>query len=185
LQEFEDDAGRVAFEILDSTSDPRYPGSILRAALYVAAYERSGFPLARLEAIASGRYPVRSTPEQSADFRHTALGALASRPRAELAAFWRGLLRDPHWAVRQHAVAGLACAEGFTAVETLRELVPIETDRIVQRVLSLTMKELTERDDSARVCMFGNWTRSRAASGVITPDPSLAARAARLFGFRR
>ena len=185
VQEFGSDAGVVAVELLEhprATSQTRHR---VLGALRVAAYEASGFPISRLRELASGRDTVHADRNVNYGFRLAALRALASRPRAELAEYWTPLLSDQYTEVRQAAASGLACALGPAALDTLAYIVGADPHADVRNTAAYAVRQLTEAGDSARVCLYGTWTRHQAASPEVPLDSGLVAKARRHFGFRR
>jgi HEAT repeat protein len=185
LQEFGEEAGDAASLILSDPDVSVHPWHRLRAAIEVAAYEKSGFPVSRLQELASGRYRVTADHNLNFGFRLASLRALASRPRPELAGYWTALLLDPHGEIRQAAAVGLACAQGAGFQDALADLERSDRDPRVRKTAELTLRELVEQRDGAHVCLHGTWTRAQAASGELPADSLLVARAERHFGFRR
>jgi HEAT repeat protein len=185
VQEYGAEAGTVAEQVLANPTNSPHPWPRLMAALRVAAYERSGFSLDRLKDLASGRYAVRADRNLNYGFRLAALRALASRSRSELGAYWLPLLGDRYPEVRQAAVAGLACALGSGAAEALSGVAVSDRVPAVRKAAEYGLREIREEGDSARVCLYGLWTRSQAANGEVTVDSGLVRRAERYFGFRR
>jgi hypothetical protein len=185
VQEYGEDAGTVAGMILENLEGSREPWTRIMAAVGVAAYERSGFPVARLVDMASGRHRVSPDANRNYGFRLAALRALGARPRVELTAYWTQLIPDRLPEVRRAAVAGLACAQGVPALEAVARLAGSDADSRTRTVAEFYVREIADRGDSARVCLYGTWTRSQAASGEVPVDSALTKRAEQYFGFRR
>jgi hypothetical protein len=185
VQEFGLEAGAAAQSVLDMSSPTSQPWRTLLGAIRITAYEASGFPIEQLQDLASGRHSVSPDANRNYGFRLAALRALASRPRPSLDAYWRGLLSNSYVEVRRAAVTGLSCALGRGALTILRDVAATDRDSTVAQLASYRRDQLIAAGDSARVCLYGLWTRSQAEQSQVPIDSGLAKRAELYFGFRR
>jgi hypothetical protein len=185
LQQFGVEAGSVATVILQIPVSSSHGWDLLRGALAVAGYERSGFPVGRLQELASAGLGAHADPNVDVLFRADALAALSARPRPELGPYWRTILREPNWVLRQHAVGGLACALGESALRELADVARSDSDSLVRRIATFYVEEISVAGDSARLCQKGMLTRRQASDGELPTDTDLAVKGERLFGIRR